>query len=141
MSFSGLFESGERSRNISHFASIYRIALVDGEFLEAEQKLLARFGRKLDISDEVYADIVRNPSKYPMDPPNSADERLERMLDLFKMVFVDHEIDEDERNLLERYAIALGYNEGMAEKLIRRSIQIFEGGLDLEDYRYLLNKK
>ncbi|HAT67632.1 MAG TPA: hypothetical protein DCS66_24050, partial [Flavobacteriaceae bacterium] len=81
------------------------------------------------------------PTKYPINPPNSADERLERMLDLFKMIFADHEIDDEERVLIERYAIGLGYTEELAATLIKRSIEIFNGGLDLEDYRYLLNKK
>jgi len=141
MSFSQLFESGERSRNLSHFASILRIALVDGAFKDEEKKLLSRFARKLNISDKEYEDIMKHPSNYPLNPPASADERLERMLDLFKMIFADYEIDQDEQRLLERYAIALGYTEQLAAKLIRRSIKIFQGGLDLEDYRYLLNRK
>ena len=62
------------------------------------------------------------------------------MLDLFKMIFSDFEIDDDELVLIERYAIGLGYTEDLARKLIKRSIQIFQGGLDLDDYRYLLNK-
>ena len=42
--------------------------------------------------------------------------------------------------LIEKYAIGLGYTEELAQKLIKRSVEIFKGGLDLEDYRYLLNK-
>jgi hypothetical protein len=85
--------------------------------------------------------VRENPTKYPISPPNSAEKRLERMHDLFEMIFVDHEIDEDERFLIEKYAIGLGYTEQLANKLIKRSIDIYSGGLDLEDYRYLLNKK
>ncbi len=141
MSFTDLFESGEHKRNLGHFASIANIAAVDGALNDAEERLLQRFARKLDVSESEYADILKNPSKYPINPPNSADKRLERMLDLFKMIFADHEIDNEERDLLERYAIGLGYTEELATKLIKRSIDIFNGGLDLEDYRYLLNKK
>jgi uncharacterized tellurite resistance protein B-like protein len=141
MGFSELFESGEHSRNISHFASILRMALVDGDFKDEEKRLLSRFARKLNITDKEYEDIVKHPSNYPLNPPSTADERLERMLDLFKMIFADNEIDEDEKRLLERYAIALGYTEPLAAKLIERSIKIFQGGLDLEDYRYLLNRR
>lgn len=141
MSFSNLYESGEHSRNVSHFASILKMAMVDGAFLEEEKKLLSRFARKLNITDNEYEDIIRNPSNYPLNPPSTADDRLERMLDLFKMIFADHEIDHDEMRLLERYAIALGYTEQLAARLIQRSVEIFQGGLDLEDYRYLLNNK
>ena len=141
MTIKDLYESGEHSRNVGHFASIVNIAAVDGALNEVEEALLKRFARKLDIEETEYKDILKNPTGYPINPPNSADKRLERMLDLFKMIFADHDIDDEERDLIHRYAIGLGYTEELAEKLIKRSIEIFNGGLDLEDYRYLLNKK
>ncbi|MCW5519028.1 TerB family tellurite resistance protein [Aureitalea sp. L0-47] len=140
MAFSNLFEHGERSRKLSHFASIMRMAMVDGILKEQEQLLLRRFAEKLDITDDEYKKIAKKPSIYPMEPSNSADVRLERILDLFKMIFADNEIDDDEKRLVERYAIGLGYTEEQAAKLIKKSIEIFQGGLDMEDYRYLLNR-
>jgi uncharacterized tellurite resistance protein B-like protein len=141
MSFTDLFESGEHKRNLGHFASIVSIAAVDGALDPDEEKMLKRFARKLDIDESEYTEVIKNPTKYPINPPNSADKRLERRHDLFEMIFADHEIDEDERHLVEKYAIGLGYTEQLATKLIKRSIDIYNGGLDLEDYRYLLNKK
>ncbi|AVI50424.1 hypothetical protein C5O00_04290 [Pukyongia salina] len=141
MTFTELFESGEKSRKLSHFASIMRMALVNGELVDEEKRLLTRFAEKLDITPSELAKIEKDPSVYPMNPPNSAEERLAMMLDLFKIIFADNEIDDNEKELLKRYAIGLGYTEDLANKLIKRSIQIFEGGLDLEDYRYLLNRK
>jgi uncharacterized tellurite resistance protein B-like protein len=141
MSFKDLFKSGEDSRNLGHFGSIVRIATSDGVITNEEEDLMKRLARKLNINEDDYKDILKNPKKYPLIPENSAHERLERMHDLFEMIYVDHDIDEDERRLIEKYAIALGYTEQLAAKLIKRSIQIYQGGLDLEDYRYLLNKK
>ncbi len=140
MSFTDLFERGEHSRNLSHFASIANIAAIDGELNEEEEKLLKRFARKLNIEEDEYQEVIKNPSKYPINPPNSSDRRLERMHDLFEMIFADHEIDDHERFLIERYAIGLGYTAELAQKLIKRSIEIYDGGLNLEDYRYLLNR-
>ena len=141
MSFTDLFESGEHKRNLGHFASIASIAAVDGDLDPDEEKMLKRFARKLDIDESEYTEVLKNPMKYPINPPNSADKRLERMHDLFEMIFSDHDIDENEHHLVEKYAIGLGYTEQLANKLIKRSIDIYKGGLDLEDYRYLLNKK
>ena len=141
MSFTDLFESGEHSRNLGHFASIVSIATVDGVISAPEDKMLKRFARKLDITEAEYTQVLKNPGKFPIIPPNSADKRLERMHDLFEMIYVDHDIDDDERHLIERYAIGLGYTQKIASKLINRSIDIYEGGLDFEDYRYLLNRK
>lgn len=141
MSFTNLFKSGEHSRNLGHFASLVTLASVQGEIKEPEAKLLRRFARKLNISEEEVKKVLKTPSDFPINPPNNADERLDRMHDIFKIIFADHEIDDEERQLLESYAIALGYTEELAAKLIKRSIQIYTGGLDFEDYRYLLNRK
>jgi uncharacterized tellurite resistance protein B-like protein len=141
MSFRDLFESGEHKRNIGHFASIVRIASVDGELNEDEERLLKRFARKLDVTDAEYLKVRKDPKKYPLSPPNSADKRLELMHDLFEMIYADHDIDEDELHLVEKHAIGLGYTEELATKLIRRSIKIYSGGLDFEDYKLLLNRE
>lgn len=141
MSFTDLFESGEHSRNLGHFASIANIASVKGVINAEEEKMLKRFARKLDIDEDEYIAVLKNPTKYPINPPNSSERRLERMHDLFQMIFADHEIDDHERFLIEKYAIGLGYDAQTAQHLIKRSIEIYSGGLDFEDYRYLLNKK
>lgn len=140
MSFTDLFESGEHKRNLGHFASIANIASIDGSIGPVEEKMLRRFARKLNIDESEYEMVLEDPNKYPINPPNDADRRLERMHDLFEMIFADHEIDENERKLIEKYAIGLGYSDELAAKLIKRSIEIYQGGLDMDDYRYLLNR-
>ena len=77
----------------------------------------------------------------PINPPNSKEKRLERIHDLFDIIFIDHIIEDDEHQLIEKYAIGLGYTEVLAKKLIKRSIQIYTGSLNFEDYKYLVNKK
>ena len=141
MSFTDLFESGGHSRNLGHFASIANIASVDGAINAEEEKMLKRFARKLDIEESEYEAVLKNPGKYPINPPNDSEGRLERIHDLFEMIFADHDIDDHERFLIERYAIGLGYTAEIAQDLIKRSIAIYSGGLSLEDYRYLLNRK
>lgn len=141
MSFTDLFESGEHSRNLGHFASIANMASINGELSAEEEKMLKRFAQKLDIDEAEYEQVLKDPGKYPINPPNDAERRLERIHDLFEMIFADNEIDDHERFLIEKYAIGLGYDVETAQHLIKRSIEIYSGGLDLEDYRYLLNKK
>ena len=141
MSFTDLFENGEHGRNVGHFASIANMASSDGAINAEEEKMLRRFARKLDIDDSEYDEILKSPNKYPINPPNTSERRLERMHDLFEMIFADHDIDDHERFLIEKYAIGLGYSAELAQQLIKRSIEIYQGGLDLEDYRYLLNRE
>lgn len=141
MSFSDLFGSGEHLRNLSHFASIVNLAAIDGEINEKEEALLRRFARKLDISEEEYSKVMENPKLFPLVGYNSVEKRLERLHDLFKIIYADHDIDEEESELIKRYAIGLGFSSQASEGIIKRSIQIFSGQLSFEDYRYLLEKE
>ncbi|HET8886685.1 MAG TPA: TerB family tellurite resistance protein [Salinimicrobium sp.] len=141
MSILDLFGSGEHSRNLGHFASIVNIAASDGDINELEEAYLERFARKLDITEEEYNRILQNPGEFPINPDNSSERRLERLHDLFTVVYSDHEIAPEETHLIKKYAIGLGFSNEAAKKIITRSIQIFSGKIGFEDYVYLLKSK
>ncbi|MDT0690776.1 TerB family tellurite resistance protein [Salegentibacter sp. F188] len=141
MSFSDLFGSGEHLRNLSHFAAIVNLAASDGEINQKEEAMLKRFAKKLDIDQEEYEKVIENPNSFPVIAYNSVEQRLERLHDLFKIIYADHEMDKEETVLLKKYAIGLGFSSQVSEGIIKRSIQIFSGQIDFEDYHYLLNKK
>lgn len=141
MSFSDLFGTGEHLRNLGHFAAIVNLAAVDGEINEREAEQLAHFATKLGIHEEEFQKILKNPNAFPIHPNNSREGRLERLHDLFKIIYADHYIDNEEEELLRKYAIGLGFSSEASEKIIQRSIQIFSGNISYEDYVYLLNKE
>lgn len=141
MSISDLFGSGEHLRNLSHFAAIVNLASVDGEINADEEAQLKRFARKLDINEHEYERVIRNPKSFPISASNSVEQRLERLHDLFQIIYADHDIDEEETELIKKYAIGLGFSSQASEGIIKRSIQIFSGQLNFEDYRYLLEKE
>jgi len=140
MSISDLFGSGEHLRNLGHFSAIVHLASVDGEINELEEVQLRRFAAKLDISETEYLEVIQNPKVYSVHALNTYEHRLERLYDLFKIIYADHEIDEEEVHLIKKYAIAIGFTATTAEPLINRSIQIFSGKIDFEDYKYLVEK-
>ncbi|HEA20346.1 hypothetical protein LCGC14_0881240 [marine sediment metagenome] len=138
MGFSDLYSSGEHRRNLAHFASLATLASIDGEISSEEKKMLDQFASKLDITTSEYEEVMRKENKYPIDPPNTSEKRLERLYDLFRIIFSDHKIDEEEMVLLKRYAIGLGFAGDSADKIIEKSVDIFSGRLDFDDYMYLL---
>lgn len=141
MSLEDLFSGGSHKRKLGHFSALVNVALVNGPITPEEELLLLRFARKLDINELEYNEILKNPKKYPVFPTNSQEIRLKQLHDIFRIIFADKDIDEEEAEFLNRYAIILGFSEADAKKIIDRSIQIFSGGLDFYDYEYLLNKK
>lgn len=140
MAISDLYGTGEHLRNLGHFAALVSLATVDGELNKHETELLKRFAHKLNISEEEYSRILEKPTDYPIHPNNTYEGRLERLHDLFAIIYSDAEVDQDEIGLLRKYAIAIGFSAATAEKLIKRSIQIFSGKISFEDYQCLLDR-
>jgi uncharacterized tellurite resistance protein B-like protein len=141
MSIIDLYHSSEHRRNLAHFSAIVNLALTDGSINPEEDTKLAGFAHKLGISLDEFKEIVANPAKYPLIAPVSSEMRTERLYDFFRIIYADHIIDEHELELLHRYAIGLGYTSDKAEAIIQKSIKIFGGGIDFEDYLYLVDKK
>jgi uncharacterized tellurite resistance protein B-like protein len=139
MSISEIYESSEQKSNIAHFAAIANIALVDGQMNDDEIKLLKRFATKLNIDEHQYASVIKNLDKYPIPSANSKEERLEYIFELFRMIYVDHKIDEQELKLIHKYAIGLGCNSEKAKDVIKKSMKIFGGEISFENYKYLLD--
>ncbi|MGB5665665.1 MAG: TerB family tellurite resistance protein [Maribacter sp.] len=135
-----LYNHSEKRRNLAHFASMATLAAVDGKINARELNVINSFARKLDISEAEYKEVMKKSNKYPIDPSNSEVQRLERLFDLFKIIFADYEIEKDEMVLLKKYAIGLGFPNDKADRIIGKSIAIFRGRIDFEDYLYLIKK-
>lgn len=140
MSFKDLYGNSEHRKNLAHFASIATLAAVDGEVNSEELKLLNRFAAKLDITKSEYKEVMKKGNKYPIDPPVSSKVRFERLYDLFRIIYADYQIDDDELCLVKKYAIGLGFSSDGADSIIKRSVLIFSGKIDFEDYLYLVKK-
>ena len=133
-----LYFHSEHRRNIAHFASLASLAIVDGEVNHKEKGLLDRFARKLGISNREYRRVMKKSNEYPITASNSLEERLERLYDLFKLIYVDHHVDEEEMVLLKKYAIGLGFPVKKANHIIEKSVAIFSGRFNFDDYQYIL---
>lgn len=125
MSILEAYESGEHQSNVSHFAAIVKLASIDGPINPEEETVLKRLALKLDVSVEEVKPILKHPEKYPLIPPYSLEERIERLHDLCRIIYADHKIDEEERKLIFKYAIGLGFTTDRANEEIGKCIQAY----------------
>lgn len=135
-----LYNHSEKRKNLAHFASIATLAAIDGEINSHEMKLLENFAHKLDITEAEFKEVMKKSNKYPIEPSNSSEQRLERLFDLFRIIFADNEVEDNEMVLLKKYAIGLGYPSEKADRIIEKSIAIFSGRIDFDDYLYIIKK-
>jgi uncharacterized tellurite resistance protein B-like protein len=139
MSIKELFESGKHINNVSHFAALVHLALVDGTLNKEEISVLKRLADKLDISGDEYDLIIKNIGTTDLVPPYKAKKRLEFLYDLFRIIYADHYINEKEQRLVHKYAIALGFTDEISAKVIETSKRLFSGKLEFEEYEKLID--
>ena len=136
MSFSDLFDSEFKTRNKGHFSAIVRVALADGYSSVEEKTFLDKLAANLEISNSEYDEILENPTKYPINPPYSYNERLERLFDLGRMVYIDDELGKGQLQLLEKFGIALGFTPSNVEFIVRKALKLIEKKSDLDTFIY-----
>ena len=78
--------------------------------------------------------------RVPEDQLPTHEERMERLHDFFRLIISDFDMHKGQLKAVEAYAIALGFSPANAKKVVQKSIKIFSGQIDLEDYMYLMEK-
>lgn len=136
MSFSDLFDSEFKTRNKGHFSAIVRVATSDGELSQEERTFLDKLAVRLEISREEYDEILENPLKYPINPPYSYAHRLERLYDLSRMVYVDHVLGPKQKEVLTKFALALGFTPGNVNYIVDKALSLLVMGVDLDTFTY-----
>jgi uncharacterized membrane protein YebE (DUF533 family) len=134
MSYYDIYDSGFTERNKGHFAAIVRVALADGNFSEEEMQFINELKIKLDISDEDYEKILANPNNYPVNPPYLQTQRIERLYDLARMVFVNHVLGQKQKDILRKFTSALGFS-GNINKLTDKALSLLVLEVDYETFQ------
>jgi len=135
MSISDLYDSGFRKRNEDHFAAMVRVAMSDAIITEDEKKFLDRTARNLDISEEDYKTILKDYSTHKVNPPISYSNRLERLFDLGRMVYADHELGDKQVVMLERLAVGLGFTTNNVKYIVDKALSLVKEGVDLDTFK------
>ena len=134
MSIADYYLSGKHKEYLGHFANIVKIAKIDNVITEGEQKLLDKMAQDLGINEVEYQILLEAPEKYPLNPPVSYNERIERLYHLTKMIFADGKVTEDEVKLMRKIAIGLSFSTDNVEKVCDEAIFLVMNGNNLEDF-------
>lgn len=136
MSFSDLFDSEFKSRNKGHFSAIVRVAIADGDLSIEEKAFLDKLAVRLEISRDEYEEILENPMKYPINPPSLYIHRLERLYDLSRMVYADNVLGPKQKEILTKFALALGFTPGNVSLIVEKALSLLILHVDLDTFIY-----
>lgn len=135
MSISDLYSSGFRERNQDHFAAIVRVAMSNDVISEEEKAFLDRMARNLDISESNYKEILKDFRSHPINPPTMYSERLNRLYDLARMVYADHQLGPKQTSILERLGIGLGFSPENVAYVVHKALMLVSKGVDADDFK------
>ncbi len=136
MSISDLFDSGFKDRNKGHFSAIVRVAMENGHLSHEERAFLDKLAVQLDITPEEYKEILADPFKYPINPPHLYVQRLERLYDLSRMVYADHILGPKQKEILTRFALALGFTPGNVNYIVDKALSLLVMNVDSDTFVY-----
>ncbi len=136
MSISDLFDSGFKDRNKGHFSAIVRVAMENGHLSTEERLFLDKLAKQLEISQDEYAEILANPMRYPINPPHLHVQRLERLYDLSRMVYADHILGPKQKEILTRFAMALGFTPGNVNYIVDKALSLLVMNVDADTFVY-----
>lgn len=137
MSIAELFDSEFKNRIKGRFSAAVRILYADeGKFDPDEKKFLDKLAVKLDISDEEYNEILKEPLKYPLNPPHLLVDRLEYLYNISRVVHHDHHLGDKQENLLRKFAIALGFTTSKADNIVNKALILIDKKVDLDTFIY-----
>lgn len=135
MSISNLYDSGFRKRNEDHFAAIIRVAMSDGVISDEEKTFLDRLARNLNITEAKYKSILGDYMSHPINPPITYENRLERLYDLGRMVYVDADPGTKQTQILERLGVGLGFSPHNTKYVVDKALSLINNGADLETFK------
>lgn len=129
-----IYDSGFKERNKGHFASIVRVAYNDGDVTQEELDFINDLSEKLDISEEDYKAIMKNPNNYPVNPPYLQEQRIERLYDLARMVFINHILGPKQKQTLRKFTSALGFS-GDINAITDKALSLLVMEYNLENFK------
>jgi len=135
MSIAQLFDSEFKHRIKGRFSAAVRVLYADGgKFDPDEKKFLDKLAVKLDISDEEYNEILKNPLKYPLNPPYLHVERLESLYNISRVVHHDHHLGDKQETLLRKFAVALGFTPSNVNYIVNKALALVDKKVDLDTF-------
>ncbi|MGX7667282.1 TerB family tellurite resistance protein [Flavobacterium pedocola] len=136
MSLLDLYDSEFKARNKGHFSAIVRVAIADGALSAEEKVFLDKLAFQLEISPDEYEEILENPLKYPINAPSLYIQRLERLYDLSRMVYVDQVLGPKQKEILSKFVLALGFTPANVSLIVEKALSLLILHVDLDTFVY-----
>ena len=118
--FSNIFKSDRQGVRRSHVKNLISVALADGHLAREEWDMLVHLAEKFGMHEHQIKEIKDNADTVQFVAPDTHEESLLQIEDLFMVMTVDHEISPNEVELIKKIALKLDVLPQMVDDLISR---------------------
>ena len=113
----------ELNQKKSHLKDLITLAVVDGQFDEEEQKMIATIGDQLGFSESqiesIYNESILIPHQIESVVPDNEEEKMEQLVNLCRLILADGRIDDWESVLIFPFAVRMGFDPGDVSQLLK----------------------
>ena len=117
----------------SRFLSLYCMVMADGVIEAKELETLYRIGRENYhlTAEEINKNVVSAGTSFVA--PDKIEDRISILYEMAEIAWADGVIDDNEKSLLARYAVRLGFKEENAEGISEFMLQQVKDGVSQKD--------
>ncbi len=102
----------------SIIALLYRLSGADKQVGDEELSYILKVGEVIGVDKEEIGAIILNWDSFELDPPKNEQDRMTILYYLLFLMKTDHNISEEEINLVREFAFRLGFRSAMTDEMI-----------------------
>lgn len=106
------------NKRLGQVKNLIMLALADGKATESELALIAAIASREELTQEELDNLIDHPDQVQIELPEDDGEKLRYIEDMVALMMIDGDLDDNELAMCKVYAIALGYESSIVEKMI-----------------------
>lgn len=114
----GYFEHEYLKFKKSHLSNLIALAKVDGEFQEAEEKLIYKIGHKYKLKNWQIEEMILDEKMPDIHIPSNHQQKMEQLYDLIRMMYADNVVAHNEIVFCQKIATKFGYKPQIIDWLV-----------------------
>ena len=106
------------NKKLGQVKNLIMLALADGKATESELALIAAIASREELTQEELDNLIDHPDSVHIELPEDEDQKLRYMEDMVSLMMIDGDLDDNELAMCKIYAIMLGYESNIVERMI-----------------------
>lgn len=116
------------NKRLGQVKNLIMLALADGKASESELALIASVASREELTQDELNNLIEHPESVHIELPDNEEQKLRYIEDMVALMMIDGDLDDKELAMCKLYAIELGYESTIVEKMILDIADRLRGG-------------